>query len=555
MHESEPSEYSAQDDPSSWKWALRSVVITAFIALVFGWSFFQWTVNRIYIEPGYSLQLRYKGPLVFGSRKTARLGHWAEDGEVGILQRMRGPGRHFYCPIWYERTTVGDVVIRPNEVGVVTCKLGEALARGQFLVDGEIGSTQHKGILRQVLGPGRYRINPYGYEVKVVKAKPWTADSQTKHSGWVSIPTGYVGVVTNLANNPITGESSGIQTKVLPPGIYPTNGREKQVDIVEVGYRELTVSVTKMRDANGEMTRDEAGEPMIAEVDDGINFPSSDGFPIHMDFTAIWGVMPDQAPHAIQTFGNVEQVEEKVVLPQIESICRNNGSEYAAVDLLVGEEREKFQQKNLLELQQILADKKITLLYGLVRHIYIPKEVRQPIQTAFIADELKLTREQEQLTASEEAALREAEKMVELETEKVDAETKMKVAQRSAQGDKQVGEIGAETRKLVAAIERETAELEAQAELLLGQAENEGKRLVEEASADRFALAVDAFGSASAYNNWTFATNLPEDVELKLLYAGEGTLWTDLDDLGVRANVPLAKKKPTDSDEDSATSR
>ena len=41
---------------------------------------FEWTVNRIYVEEGTSLQLRYKGPLIFGSRERAKTGFWAEEG-------------------------------------------------------------------------------------------------------------------------------------------------------------------------------------------------------------------------------------------------------------------------------------------------------------------------------------------------------------------------------------------------------------------------------------------------------------------------------------------
>ena len=70
---------------------------------------------------------------------------------------------------------------------------------------------------------------------------------------------------------------------------------------------------------------------------------------------------------------------------------------------------------------------------------------------------------------------------------------------------------------------------------------NKGKKLIEEAKADRFRLAVEAFGSPDAYNDWIFAENLPKDVDLKLLYAGEGTLWTDMKNMGVRANMDLPK--------------
>lgn len=519
------------------------LVLVAIAAAAIG---FHWTVNRIYVPQGQSLQLRYKGPF-FMSAKYAEKGYWAQEGEVGVREKLRGPGRHFYSPIWWERTLVDDHVIEPGQVGIVTCKLGIPLPKGQFLVDGDIGNTKFKGVLRKVLGPGRYRINPYGYEVKVVGTVQKDSTTRSgKHSGWVEIPTGYVGVVTNLADNPNTNppQQKGIQKDVLPPGIFLINGREQQVDIVEIGYRETTVAVEKVYDSQtGKLKLDEAGEPLVADLDDGINFPSSDGFPIQMDFTAIWGLLPVQAPHAVETFGNIQQVEQKVVQPQIESICRNNGSRYTAVQLLVGEDREKFQSVNLDEFQQVLTDKQITLLYGLVRHIYIPREVRTPIQSAFIADELKLTREQEQKTAREEALLREAEKNVELATERVTVDTDRQFQSRLADGDRQSKTIDAQTRRMTAAIERETAELRAQAATLLGEAENKGKQLVEEAKSDRFRLAVEAFGSAEAYNDWTFAENLPPDVDLNLLYAGEGTLWTDMQNVGVRANFDVPQKK------------
>jgi len=98
---------------------------------------------------------------------------------------------------------------------------------------------------------------------------------------------------------------------------------------------------------------------------------------------------------------------------------------------------------------------------------------------------------------------------------------------------------------MIAAINKETAGLKAQAAKTLGQAENEGKQMVEEAKSDRFRLAVEAFGSPQAYNDWVFAEGLPENVELKLLYAGEGTLWTDLKNLSVITREPTSpNRKP-----------
>jgi hypothetical protein len=59
----------------------------------------------------------------------------------------------------------------------------------------------------------------------------------------------------------------------------------------------------------------------------------------------------------------------------------------------------------------------------------------------------------------------------------------------------------------------------------------------EEAKAQKFQLAIEAFGTPAAYNKWEFAEGLPTTLDLQMLYAGEGTLWTDLK--SVTPTVPL----------------
>ncbi len=519
-------------------------LVVLLLAGVVGWEAFEWTVNRISVPVGSSLLLQYKGPLLFGSRNKPQDGQLAslERGEIGVIEQMPGPGRHFYCPIWWECKIVKDEVVAPGEVAVVTSLVGKDLhqrsaaeaeqgGRGpndQFLVDGDLGKTKFKGVLRKVYGPGRYRVNPYAYKFKTIGTDIEQSGSQTKYSGWVEIKTGFVGVVTNQTDNPLTGAKAGIQPYVLPPGLYPMNPREQKVDIVEIGYREKTIVSPVKQDAQGNPELDASGEPTMASAGGGIVFPSKDGFTIHMDFTAIWGIMPDEAPHVVEFSGNLEAVETRVVVPLIESICRNEGSKLGAVDLLVGDTREQFQDVTTQQFEQKLRETGVVLQYGLVRHIYIPQEVRLPIQKKYVADELKLTRDQEQLTARTEANLREAEKMVELESERIRVETEKLVAEKKAEGDKTAAEAGAETLKLVAAIAKQTAELDREATVALGEAEADAQKLMEEARAGRFKLAVSAFKSGAAFNQWVFASGLPDDIQLQMLYAGEGTFWTDL---------------------------
>ena len=515
-----------------FRWA-----VTGLLCLAAGVWLFEWTFNRTYVPEGYSLRLRYKGPpLPFlpGNRPVAAPGEFAkvdESGkplEVGILKEMLGPGRHFLFVGWWETELVRDVIVKPGEVLLVTSKMGKDLPSGEFLVDGDLGETDAKGILRRVFAPGRYRINPYGYDHKVVQRELIKQDTQTKHAGWVTVPTGFVGVVTNLAGNPLTGAQAGIQTNVLPSGLYPVNPKEQHIDVIEVGYREKSIKSDLKTGRDGKLIFDESGEPSIDKDDSGIAFPSNDGFRIHMDFTSVWGIMPDQAAEVVRKFGNVAAVENKVVIPQIESIGRNMGSKLGAVDLLVGDTRLHFQEETSRRFASVLKEKDLTLLYGLVRHIYIPQEVRLPIQEKFVADELKATRDQELLTARTEASLREAEQKVILEGARVKAETEKVVAEAIADGKKTAEETRAETTKLVAAIDKQTAILESEAKVVRGEAESKAKQVGAEAKSEKFGLAVAAFGTGAAYNAWVFANGLPEDIQLEFLYAGEGTFWTDL---------------------------
>ena len=121
------------------------------------------------------------------------------------------------------------------------------------------------------------------------------------------------------------------------------------------------------------------------------------------------------------------------------------------------------------------------MLYGLVRHIYIPKEVREPIQKGYVADELALTRDQETTTAKMEARLREAEQTVLLEAARITEGTKKLVAETKATGQKEAETIAAETEKKVAAIDQQCAEIDAQKTVALGEAENASKRMQQEA--------------------------------------------------------------------------
>ena len=88
----------------------------------------------------------------------------AESGQKGVLLEPLGPGRHFVNPFLYERELRDQIVINGGEIGVVITKFGKMLPAGEFLA-----GPGERGIQREVLLPGTYRLNPYAYEVRVEK--------------------------------------------------------------------------------------------------------------------------------------------------------------------------------------------------------------------------------------------------------------------------------------------------------------------------------------------------------------------------------------------------
>lgn len=532
-------------------------------------AIWQWSICRREVPAGHSLLLRYKGPFPFGSAPMAGEGTLAkadQNGkalEIGILEFMPGPGRQFYNPLEYERDIVPDILIGVNEIGVVTSKIGQNLPVGQILANG----PGFRGTWRKLLTPGRYRINPYAYEVnKVAKTASIGAAEGLKQGveDPTLIPPGYVGVVYNKVadDSPDNKQTQGVQDKVLQPGMYWINPAEKRLDIISVGFNETSVIAKRdgvkplpeklsISGAKQETRVVLQPDPIFVEGS-GIEFPSNDGFRIHLDFTAIWGILPDQAPDIVRNFGTLKDVQDKVITPQIGSICRINGSKRGAVDLLVGNSREEFQADVETELERVLKGKNLSLLFGLTRHIYVPAEVREPIQRSNIATELKLTREQEQQTAKAQAELTEAEAKVVLEERRTKAETIKMAAETTATGEKKAKEIAAETEKLRAVIDAKTAMVQAQITKIMGAAEATKVQLANEAEAEKYKLSVDALGSPEAYNRYIFAEGLPSDIKLGVFYAGPGTLWTDLKNLdqaflgkmATESDAAKAKPKP-----------
>ncbi len=573
-----------------------ALVLAAVIAGV--WVVWLWGFCRFYVGPDQMAVITAK--MVGEALPPGQI--LAQKGQRGIQEDVLGEGRHFLNPWLYDWEIRPVVIIPPGKVGVVTSKIGEELPEGEFLAE-----RGQKGIWRHVLGPGKYRMNPVGYQIDIVDA--------------ISIPIGYDGVVTSLSGRQTpknafagTGEK-GVRSDVLQPGLYFVNPREYKVDVLEIGVNQVSLMgkgggavITKAlqtthnvamerlqqnvlqeqqakresymqsesssgmrlgrllpasapvksasRGRQGEMADMVmmGGKPAPAQVpaslsfvlNQFVEFPSRDGFEISLDMTVEFELLPKDIAWLFRTYGDLPAAVDKVIMPQILSVSRLKGSAYGAKDFIVGEGREKFQNELTEALAKTLEEKRITIHAALIRHVNVPGQILDPIQQASLAQEQDLTNQEKQNTAKKLAELNTELSLIGQRRDQVVQETEKLKALIQADEEKQVAEIRGDTMRQTAEIEKQTAGVRAERITTLGTADAEVVKLVQGAEAQGQQLKVKAFGDAEAYNLWTLAGALSDDLSINILHAGPGTLWTDLEKAGLAemgAGAELTKPK------------
>ena len=381
------------------------------------------------------------------------------------------------------------------------------------------------------------------------KSPPWLC-----HSGCVGVVTSQLGDMPGVETieevsigpdgEPVKGRTKvvqrlaeegqrGVLKDVLQPGIYYLNPKVYQIKIVQIGYNQLAQLRTQDLGAN-------------------IYFPSADGFTIEVEVTVVWGRHPSHTPEMISRFGDVDKIRE-IILGQVRSICRNIGSEYVSTDFIQGYKREQYQQAVTETLQRVCRERNIEILIALIQNIEVRGgsaveaeglDLKQTIQRGFIAAEEDITKQKQRETARVRAELETVKAAIEIAREQISAETRKKVAEIKAEADKKSEEINAQRDLEVAQIERKIAELEADKTRVLGKAGAQVEELLNRAEAGGKRMMVQAFGDGRAYNLYTFAQSFePESV--RLIFAGEGTFWTDLSRLQDAAALELLKSSTT----------
>ena len=370
----------------------------------------------------------------------------------GIQEEVLPEGRHFRNPWTWEWRYAKTVDIPAGKFGVLVRKFGKDLPEGEILA-----REGTRGILRDVLGTGKHRINPYAYEVQIYDD--------------ITIKPGHVGVVTELtgddilapggAKSPDTGSgflvkdgAKGVSPRILKEGTHRLNPFVYAVSIVNIQSQRFELSGA-----------------------DAISFLTLDGFTVNAEGTLEFNLEIDKAALLSHEVGDMDDILQKIVLPAARGFSRIEGSKKNATEFIVGE----------------------SLNSVLIRDIFAPQEVASIIRTRELAAQEALKIEQQIVQAKSQAELERQKALAKQNSARVAAETQSIQAKIAAEQHSAEQVIAAETRLEVAERELKAAQADAAAKLTVAEAERKVGEVRTTAEADVLKQKVAAYGGEANY--------------------------------------------------------
>lgn len=456
--------------PSSARPALLGLLILG--ALLF-LPIFIWFFCRIEPGPGQiAVLIKKTGDDLPSGQILA-----TEPGQKGIQLDVLPEGRYFRNPIFWDWHISRITDIPAGKLGVQVRLFGRELPPGAI-----IANEGEKGILADVLRPGKYRVNPYAYMVELY-------DAISIKPGAVGVETSLIGAdVLNSTLSPeqrntllVDPEKKGVVERVLDPGTYYLN--PYLVNIVEVNLQSQRFEMSG---------------------DDAISFLTMDGFNVNVEGTIEFGINREKAAELTHRVGDLDDILKKVVLPRARGFSRIEGSKHPAIDFIVGETRQQFQNSLDQHLREKCADWGVGIKSVLIRNIQPPDEIASVIRDREVAVQNSLKFDQQIEQARSRAELVKQEMLAQQNKEKVEADTVRIRAVILAQQDQAVRLTAAQQELEVARLENEAAAFQAQAIVSKAKADGDVIRLNNEATAKVFENQIRTFGTGMLFARYNF---------------------------------------------------
>jgi regulator of protease activity HflC (stomatin/prohibitin superfamily) len=414
-----------------------------------------------------------------------------DENHKGLQKKVLAEGRYFKNPVVWGWEIYPMIEIPEGMMGVRVRLYGDDLPYGHFVALSE----NQKGIVREVLRPGRHALNA------VIKGQENTRISDyleviELHEP-ITISAGYKGVVTNLAgeipenSNTLLVETDkrGVQPDTLDPGTYYMNPYMYRIEAIDCRSQRFN----------------------LADGDD-MGFPSKDGFWVSLDGIIEFRVKPESAAEVYVTYNEVDNDEgiardigteiiRKVIMPNARSFCRLEGSKSSGRDFISGDTRIEFQQAFQTAIRTTCEEQGIEVVQALITRINPPQAIAEPVRSREVANQQLLQYTQEILQQGQEAKLATAKATVLQRQKLVEAKREVIVLTTAALKNQDIALAGANRDKEVAELELEASKDRADAILAGKRAEAEEikfKNIAEAAGWKRAIEALDGDGNAYA---------------------------------------------------------
>lgn len=416
-----------------------------------------------------------------------------DENHKGLQLKVLTEGRYFYNPYGWDWAVYPMVEIPRDKMGVRVRLHGEDLKYGHFVAT----EDNQKGIVKEVLRPGRYAINALvidGRTKQVIGSSRPKSDYLEIVELWEPkvIPAGYKGVVTNLAGDMpkdpnqflVDAGARGPQKETLEPGTYYLNPYMYRINAIDTRSQRFNLS--------GQ------GSEM--------GFPSKDGFWIELEGIIEFRVKPERAAEVYVTYNDAnndtpggpseitEEITSKIIMPNARSFCRLQGAKSSGREFIGGETRIKFQEAFQTAIAETCEQQGIEIVQALITRIKPPEAIATPVRAREIAVQEQKQYVQQELQQKEEAELATEKALIQQRAALVDVEKKVVEKVTLAKQEQLVELEGANRDKEVATEKLAAAKDKADAILARAKADAAVIRFENEADAAGWKRAVEALG-------------------------------------------------------------
>ena len=427
-------------------------------------------------------------------------------------------GPRYFNPYQWDWEVVDQLRIPPDKMAVLISLAGDDLGYGEFL--GEADADRNpvkKGIVPDVLRPGRYPVHPHLFDVELHEP--------------VTIDAGFKGVVTNLAgtmpadpNLLLVAEGErGVQDRTLNEGTHYMNPYMYRISKVDCRSQRYNLATAK-----------------------DMGFPSKDGFWVSLDGRIQFRIDPAKAAEVYVIYNEEEngdaideEIIRKVIMPNARSFCRLEGSNKLGKEFIEGETRMEFEKRFQEAMVTACEPAGIIIQEALITKIFPPEQIATPIQERENARLEEEKYQAEILQQEEERKLAEEQALIKQEAALVGIEQEIVKLTTQALREQEVAVTKANEKLAVAELKLEAAKDEAEATVARGEAAADVIGYENEADAAGWKRAVEAFsGNGHEYAQYEMYQKLAAAYRRIVVNTADSPIMRMFDQLGERAEQP-----------------